>query len=506
MRHKKGFPTYISGLLGYKGNIIILLGRQGIKLVALTRSAPPDIEFIDYATNNYLQGCFKFIAKHPYYQITLLLDHNECYLKHETFPILNSIVSHDLINRFIAENYKLEDIVGYNIHEINNQTREELNVCLAASPMTNVINELVKYVINNSLIYGGVYFLSLEFVPIIDHLLKITNNTHYQKHLQILTTITESSGIKCIVKYKKNIINEETVNYPPNKSDLYIQGCIEQTVRDQLLFCKQFIKTSNVKVCIIFLLDTSILHLVSKLDFDSHKIIAIPPQYPEIENRFFDTNFIALFDQYRTYLASNKALRVIRLLSFINHRLFPPLVGVFAIIIIMLAGVQYYSLRLESNISKLLTQDYRLFEEYRHMKAHNLEFGNIGDLVDLYNTEQIINKQPATPQTDIKALINLQTNNFKIRQLTWQIINPVFYNLPKSNLEISVKAHYTDKIDTKDKGQKCINEYLNNVRAIFPNYKIKHKKTHDIYEYANRTIIPTDFVIEGRIGETMHAK
>ena len=45
------------------------------------------------------------------------------------------------------------------------------------------------------------------------------------------------------------------IEYPKDKSDMYVQGTIEQTITDKLIYYKSFIEKLNLQTCVITLSD-----------------------------------------------------------------------------------------------------------------------------------------------------------------------------------------------------------------------------------------------------------
>ena len=69
--------------------------------------------------------------------------------------------------------------------------------------------------------------------------------------MQIFVVILDSCGIKIVAKYKQDIRIIKNIEYPFDKSDMYVQGTIEQEVNDCLISLKAYIKRVNLKVCMI---------------------------------------------------------------------------------------------------------------------------------------------------------------------------------------------------------------------------------------------------------------
>ena len=182
-------------------------------------------------------------------QILILFDSKDCQIKHEFMPMLQSIVKSNPVEKFIQDNYKPEDIIAYNIYNVNNDNRhgELWETTIASTTYSYFIEQLLEFIIHNSFKFIGIYFLSLEFESIVGAILKTQNSSDSQNDLQIFVTITEASSIRVATKYKKNILDESTVEFPSEKSDHYIAGTIEQAISDQILKFKADAKSLAMK-------------------------------------------------------------------------------------------------------------------------------------------------------------------------------------------------------------------------------------------------------------------
>ena len=492
----------------HRKKLIIFIGKNGTTITVLKWQQTQDSVFIEHDDENYKKKYRKFLKKYKKFHITFLLDHKECTLKHEIIPILSSIIKTNPIDKFIADNYKPEDIVAYNIYEISNQDGEVWNSCIASSPFQKPVSNILKYVIGNSFKYSGTYFLSLEFKTIIEKILQKTDHTECTNHLQIFVTITRSSDIRIIVKHKQDIMDEQTVDYPYDKSDMYVKGTIEQAVSEKLLFYKEYIKKLDLQTCIIFLVDPSLKSLLSELTFDTSKIIAISGSDINTsslnkyeEQKFQDNVLIEQFDGFNTNLALNKSLKSITKLTLINSVVFKPLLAILFGLSITLAAFKYQTIAIQSKTNDLNQKYYSLSEAYRAIQKRHPNLENVNDLVDLYNLTNIINTISITPFEHLKNLLSIEQPDLKITNISWNLQTPQSIDSSDKQLNITVDLIYKGQPKSMVNGIEIINGYVNYLKSVFQGYKVIYvRDTENITQIAKKVIIPANITIKGKIG------
>ncbi|RTK92785.1 MAG: hypothetical protein EKK61_02675 [Rickettsiales bacterium] len=498
--------------LFHKKNLIILVGRNGLNLVALNSNLILDSIYIKYADEKYYQKYRKFLSNFKTFHVLFLLDNKDHVLNHEMLPVLSSIMKNNPIDKFISENYDSEDIVAYNTYEITNQNGEVWNTIIASTPFLPAISEILEYLIKKSFKYSGMYFLCLEFETIINRILHLTHHIDCLDHLQIFTTITKSSDIRVIVKYKKNIMSDQVVEYPVDKSDMYIQGTFEQAISDKLLYYKEYIKKLDLKVCLIFLVNKELKTLTDHIQLDYDTLISVSPEDININlnqdtGHFQDLALVKIFNNFNSYLALNKPLKSITKLTLINNMLFKPVIAFIFVLIGIMAFLKYQDLHVQSATNELNDKYYKLAQKYREVQKKHPDLLNISDLVDLYNLDRIINIEPNTPHDQIKSLIYIHNKNLKINKLHWRIIEPYLINFPQSKFEVAITLTYKNNIGTLQDGLEAIKQYDLYLKNIFPNYSVSYKiNKNEIREVAKHIIIPAYFIIEGKVGEKTNAR
>lgn len=498
--------------LFHKKNVIVLIGKSGITFSAIKKNKIINSIFLNSKDEDFQKKYHKFFKKYKNYHIVFLLDDKNCVLKHEIMPILSSIIKSNPVENFIKKNYHPEDIIAHNVYEITTQNGEVWNTCIASTPFVFPINELLEYVINKSFKYSGIYFLSLEFETIIERILQKTQNTECTNHLQIFATITQASDIRIVVKYKNNIMDEQMIDYPSDKSDMYVQGTIEQTITDKLIYYKSFIEQLNLQTCVITLSDKKLQNLLSTLEFDNCKTIAIASEeITSLKNnkveRFQDNILIEIFNNFNTHLALNKPLKSITKLSLINSIVFKPLLAVILGVCITLSSIKYKSIMLQNETAKYHQEYYLISEEYRDIQKRHPELKNANDLIELYNLENLINHTTITPFDHIKSIFSYDTDEIKIKKLYWTIKDSQNMSLLKNTLNITINYQYEGPRHSALHGVEIVNDYYNRLKSIFSNESMKFvRNPDDITEVAKKVIIPAEIIFEGKIEAEKNAR
>ncbi|PCJ29850.1 MAG: hypothetical protein COA94_00390 [Rickettsiales bacterium] len=508
---KLGFLVNILNNLFHKRNLIILIGKNGITVCALKHGKLQNSLFVDLEDKSYMRKIGNFLKKYKKFYVVFLLDHKDCKLKHEMTPVLTSMLKPNQLDEFISNEYDPEDIVAYNVYDIDYQNGEVWNSCIASVPFNKHISKLLEYILNHSFKYSGMYFLSLEFETIINRILKKSDNTNYANHLQIFAVVTQSSGIRVVVKYKKDIMAEETIEYPAGKSDMYLLGTIEQAVSDKVLFYKEYIKKMGLETCVILLVEDVLVKKFSKLEFDNCTTVIVSRD--EISNarkyreeRFQDTVLMELFNNFNSCIAFNKPLGAITKMTFINRVFFKPVIFFLLLGLAALVSIKYQTILVKKEIRELNQKYYTLSEEYREVQKQHPDIENITTLVDLYNLQNLINKKMVSPTHLKTMLIKSYRKNVKITSLQWKVLNPTKIELSENQLRITMKIVYKGDANSMITGIKMLNEYVDDLRAIFPKHNFIYRRdAEEILQIANRITIPASVIIEGNTEQVKNA-
>jgi hypothetical protein len=484
--------------LFYKRNLIIFIGTRGVTLSAFEKSKLVNSIFIDNSSEDFRIQYQSFLKQYKKYHIIFLLDSKHCELKHEIMPVLGSIIKNDPVQRFIQKNYQSEDIIAYNVYEITKNNGEVWHTAIASSPFIESVGEIIEYVIINSFKYSGTYFLSLEFETIIERILQKTKNGGYDNYLQVFAIVTKSSDIKLVVKYKKNILESLTMEYPYDKSDMYVQGVIEQEVEDTLIQYRSFVRKNKLSVCVITVSDTELQELFYETRFDDcSKVIAISDKELYFNsnkfeiNRFQDNVILKTFNNFNNHLAFNSYLKSITKLYLVNNMIFKPIIAVIFVLIAVLSTMKYQSIILQNQTIKNNEEYYTVSKEYRNIQKTNPEFKDASDLIELHNLKNLLNMTVITPFDHMKQILSLDYGNLNIKQLSWKISDPQNIGIPKNKIHVAIEYQYEGSKQEVLRGIEVVDGYANRLRSIFPKRSIKYERNpNEVLEVAKKIIIP----------------
>jgi hypothetical protein len=486
--------NFIKDIL-YPKKIIVFIGRRGIKIGDYNKGKVRDSIFIDHNNPDKITLYKDFLTKRANFQVVFLLDSEECGLKHEFIPMFQSIIKSNPVEKFLEENYKAEDIIAYNVYNIDHTNGEVWETTVASAPYSHNINQLVEFVIYNSFRLGGVYFLSMEFEPIIDKILEQKNLSDCGEDFQIFTVITEASNIRVATKYQKNILDESITEFPSDKSDLYIVGTIEQIITDIVLKYKGYIKTMDSKVCLIFACDPVLYALLaeSKL-FKDYKIVnyyadphegdkvsinpvaTIPPDslpsgedspqphYHNSSSHFQDDTLLELCVHTRKYQALNKLLRSIGKLTIINSIVFKPLFVIVIIIGSVLASFKYRAYTIQTETIELNNKYYLLSEKYRNIQKRHPDVENIANLADLYNFQTILRLVSPTPFKALEEIFSIKRPNIEVVNIVWFAQGA---NILDKKALIAIDVIYENSKKDKQLLEQSLNDYVNDMKNGF---------------------------------------
>ncbi len=462
--------------ISLKQKLIIWIGKNGVKIIAYHKRKVVDSVFVDYGESESFVQCCTFLKKYKNFEVLILLDSLECRMKHEFMPMLQSIIKFNPIEKFIEDNYKSEDIVAYNISNIDSDSAngEVWETVIASAAYSELTSQLLEFVIYNSFRFNGIYFLSLEFEPIISEILKIQQSTtEFQNDLQIFATVTQASDIKIAVKFKKNILDALTIDFPSDKSDLYIAGTVEQAISDQILKYREYSKSLNLKICLIFLCSPILSEILPKMpSFAPYHLVTYSNHSMLAENgnqHFQDSSLLQLFMENKKYPGLNKLLRSINKLTAINSSIFKPLFLIIIGIILFLASLKYQSIVTQKETILLNNEYYLASEKYRNIKKRHPEVENITDLAELYNLEMMLNVKSSTPVDLMAKVFSLSHPNIKIANVNWYAEN---MNLFNKKVLLSFDVIYVNTKKEMSLAERILNNYANEVKLVFENYEV----------------------------------
>lgn len=486
----------------YRRNIIILIGDKGTFLCALVHNKVVGNLFVSAEKQNELDSYKEFFAKFKKHYVFFLLSGSECQLRHELVPVLHSIVKTNPVEKFIEEYFPPDYIVGYNVYNINTRPSEVWNTLIVSSPYTPPLSKLLENLLaSNTQKFGGVYFLSLELQTIIDKIIKNVENNKYSEYLQIFVCILNTSGIKLVVKHQGNIISKQTLDYPADKSDSYIQGIIEQEVEDCLISCKNYIDNLALKVCIIFIVDQNLKLLLEQSNFAGHPVICIVNS-GEFDNKFSDGMIVKLFNEQKSFLASNQYLESIAKLNLISSLVFKPLITIVIILIFAASVIKVKTIANYKKLDLLNSHYFSTEQDYYNVKQTYPYLQNTTNLADLYVFESLLQMPVPIPFDLLENFLTSLPPDLHLEEIKWQRLD-LDNTLSSSNqyiqIEMSLKLIANNMLI--EEATKLLEQKIVNFSKIFSNRDINFTIfTEQILDLPNRVVIPTSLIITKKKG------
>lgn len=490
----------------HKKKLVLFIGKKGVKIIVYDKDETINSLFLNYQQENLIQACCDFLKNYTHYQVIILLDSPESQQKHDFIPMIQSILKFNPIEKFIGENYKPEDLIAYNVYNIDYTNGEVWETVIASSEYTPILSQLLEFVIDKPFYYKGTYFLSLEIETITNAILQKQSGNNLADEFQIFIAITETSHIRIAAKHKKNILDEGTFEIPPDKSEAYIAGIIENVVTDKLLKYKSYINSLDLKVALVLLCSSTLLKIffetpsLQGCSLISHHNDAqedLPPEVQLVEtqksqyvdgayNSFYDQQLVDIFIKEKSYIATNKFLTSITTLTVINSVIFKPLIITALIIVAMLGNLKYQDMKTGFETYQLNNKYYTISEQYRNIKKKHPEIENINNLTELYNLENILSKPIPTPIKFLLKLLSVNLPNIELESVNWYSRDAE----SKSSAAIIQLNCESSKKDVNE-AKSFIENYILELKKLFPNEEINFDKTYpDMFELPKKITIP----------------
>lgn len=497
---KLEFCVNLFNNLLHKRNLTIFIGHNGVVLVAFKKHTELESLYIDKEDKNFAAKYQAFLRKYKRFYISFLLDTQDSTLNHHVLPVVGSIVKTNPVEKFINENYGPEDIVAYNVYNIENQESERWNTIISSAKYCSPLKEMVEYVLNKSSKYSGIYFLSLESESIITKILEITQNQEYSSYFQVFVTFLKSTGIKIIIKRKGRVLHNLTFPIPEGKSDEYINGTIEQLISDQILASKNYIERHNAPICIIMLVSKSIKSTIDDQFCSNYNtVIVLSPEelgFVESDDYYHESSLINLFTNSNTHLAYNKSLKQITKYNFINNTVFKPVILLICILLVNVAYLHYKSYITTSKTENISKKYYKLAKEYRNLAKSHPQSYVINDLVDLYQINLSLGQKSGAPKKLIQYISSIQNKNINFQSFIWEVKDLNLSNLKNSTLQIVASVKYTGNFESEEEVLSLIETHANNMKMSFPEYVINFNIDEiQSYNLTDNHIVYVSFII-----------
>lgn len=492
-----------------KQHLTILIGKEGVTISIIKNNILLDQLFLSNKDKINISNYTRILKKYRATPITILLDTNTCILKHETMPIIQSIIDTNPIDEYLYSNIPDDNLVAYNIYKISYIKGETWDSTVMTTSYSGIISKLLNYLIINSYRFQGAYFLVLEFEKIIDYLMQITGNDQYDSHIQFFVTITKASGLRIIVKHDKDIMYEKHIEYPKRKSIKYIQGTIEQLISDSLDIFKHYIKKQKAKTCLIILSTEELKELFTQIDFAvsntillSHKDInqnelIIDQSVDQLEH--FDHLLIDICSNTKKYKIYNIFLKKFAKLNRLNNLIFIPFILIILAFSTAIATLKYHQLNFHHQNTIIKKQYLKLHNQYKDTKK---KYGNIehfDDLVDFYILKlSLQNLKILSPIKELEIIDKIpqeincaKSTEIIFNKIEWSIVQHDMNNNPY-NIQINMNLNF-DFINNSiypENDAQALTCYLNNIKSHFKNSKIQTSQ-----DYFNKRQLPTKVII-----------
>ncbi len=484
----------------YKKNIVILFGSKGVFLSAFIKNKLAESLFIPFTDSIDLNLYKSFFHKFKNSDVFFLLDGAECKMRHDSIPILQSIVKTNPIEQFINGYFNKDDIIAHYVYKRTTTPSEFWSTLIMSSPYQPPLSDIGECVFENkSLAFKGIYFLALEFKTILDKIIKNTQQNKYADYFQICVFILEASGIKFIIKHQDNIISMRTFEYPPDKSESYIQGIIEQEINDCLLLFKNYIGNLNNEACIILIVEPELQTLLQQSNFENHPVIFIPMDgiLNEVNltaNKFLDANISKLFIKYKNFRATNTYLKSIEKLNFIGSLIFK-LFSFGMIILLIIAGATKYKTFQNNKASLFFSEKYyATTQQYDEIKYKYPYIQNTTNLADLYVIEKLLEAPVTLPFDLLEKYITTLGPPFQLKEITWELTDvDNILLMSKRYLNVRILLNFTTANLSVTESINKLNDHIKLIQDTMADENIKLNITvseDKIINTSGKVVIP----------------
>lgn len=484
---------FLHNSIAIRKNIIIFIGSNGSYLAAIKNKKLLDSHFIEMDEKNNLDQYKLFFNKYKKFYIFFLLDESISGFKHESVPILPNLVKDNTIDRFINEHYE-DKIIAYNLYDISTTAGEIWHLLVAYTSLQPPLNNLMEYIFQNNLNYGGIYFWSLEIGPIIDKILVKTKNELYNDYFQIFGVITKAGNIKFTIKHHQNILYLKTIPYPTDRPLPYVQGIIEQEISDYLISFKNYLNERQLKICLIFLINEELKTLLLQSNFKEYEVVFILNKEITKFNdnkikEYSDYNIIELFSLKKNFLGLNNSLKIITKLNFINLLLFKPFIVILLVFIVVLGEIKYQIFSNQRQSLALNKQYFQLAEEYRNIREKYPEIPNVSNIADLYHLQTLLQIPITDPLNIIEKFFNSLNSNIILNKIIWKSNDPTSIIPPIQNFQLNIDLSYVSKDNSKTEALKNLDNYMSDLKKIFPNFLINYTIFPEIFQVLNKRLV-----------------
>ena len=501
--HKfENLVSLVHNSLAAKKSIIIFVGSRGTYLAAIMSKACIDSLFIPLEDRDNLELYKYFFKKYREFYVFFLYDDEACELKHELVPVLQSVVKVNPVEKFIEEHYQSSDIIAHHVYNISTKSGEVWNSLIVKAPYAPPLSDLLNYVLENSLKFSGIYFLNLEYITLINKILEKSNKLELGDHLQIFTYITKVNSIKFIVKHKENIISLKAVPYPIDRTELYVQGIIEQEVSDYTINLKNYVQKNSLKTCVICLVNSSLKDLLQQSKFEPLAVLIVSnSEISETRNlspqEFSDSVITELFASNKTYPGFNKSVKSITQANVVNFLIFKPLLGFVVILLIILANLKFMTVKNIKNIEALDAQNFQIVEEYRNVRQKYPDIKDVANLADLYSLTALLKVPVLTPFDFIESFLKDLPADIYLNKISWKLNDPNNSLYIENYINITVNFKYIKTDISIDETLARLDSYISHLKENFQSFTISYTHSGEPLNTLNRVIVPVTLIVTG---------
>lgn len=496
MQSSQNLTRLLKNVLINSGNVVIVLSNEGLSFTAFKNNEVIDRLFVSIDHQNSIDSYKYFLKKYRKFHISIARDDSKCELIHKTVPVLQSIFEVNPAEQFIKEYYNSSDIIAYNIYNIDNKIEEIWSTLIVKAPCDQPLVNLINHIFDNSLRLTGIYYLLLEFISIIDKILILTNNIQFANFVQIFCYISRSNSIKFIVKYRNNTIASKSIPYPIDKSELYVQGIIEQEIDDYSIHFKKYVYENDTKICAIFLVNRVLHELLKKSSSETLQYICVATTdvshiISEDLSESADDLINKLFLDNKNFLASNQNIRTINKMKRVHSVIFKPL-NILIITLIIISSLT--KLVIDENIKKykiLNNENYRILQEYRKIKLQFPTIDDVSDLVDFHTLTVMLKVPKITPIEFLRKFSYQSNENIRLDQIQWYCdsSNDLGRNIAPVEIKLSLK--FIALNSSIEESLNKLNLYTKYLQEYFSEYSVSSKfENEQIMSFLDRVEIP----------------
>lgn len=475
-------------------HILILLGSHGCQITIMHANQIIDALFVNTADFNPA-SYNKFLHTYIGYKVFIILDKPNINIDHSDIPVSQGLIYQNPITHFIKNKFSPDILVSSNVYSITRNEQEIWNTIFASTPITNEIQEWLDYLTSNNFELQNIYFFNLNAPKLINSILanaKLDATTN----LRLFITVTSSSSIRIIICDQQNIIENYTFNIPDGKTDAYIQGTIEQAVIDSLISLKNHIHHTQVKPCLIVLVNKNLKTLLQQSNFNIEQVAILSDEDFKIQTKskvnlgpFSDNIILNFLNKNLNYPAHQETIDTFRRITKFNKFLSKPWYLLITSLALILTFTQIKILIQDHQTSSLNNKFYILSKDYRDLRKDFPEIESLEQIVNFHYALTELTAPQKLPFDDLDKLYTNISKNFTLNHIHWELDND-------KKSYIVTKGKY--KIASSSFNQAILNleNEISSLRKKILNCQIEYEyNINDVIDHDQTFTIPFKIVI-----------